>query len=310
MKLRHILYSACVLSVSCMCYAQVPDRNLCLNLLQQAETSPNPTLYSQCGFDDEKTAMEVWAPLARENKLAHALYEICMRHPKHPDSNRFCAEAAKLGDGSAVAWAGDIYYKKNDIPKAMSYYNYALQRGGLTEDLQGQIITNLAVLYANPESPYHDAEQSVPLLQQAASKNSALANNILGYMTFFGENGVKKDSKEAFANFWRAILLGCPAAEENLGFLQLVEHKQLDPSDAKKAMSSRLFSCDASADKTVILGGTTVNVYHLSFTPQECSDINYYAERLIDSSRQFTGKKECAFSNDMAKIINFFKPGK
>ena len=287
-------------------YAQNLTMQQCLPLLQQAELDPNPSIYDQCGFNDMNKATLEWAPVLEENKIAHALYEICVRHPKHPQAQRYCMLAAKLGDGPAVAWAGDLYYQKDQIPKAMSYYNYALQRGGLPLEREGQIITQLATLYAHPNSPYYNPQEAIPLFKKAAKQRSAIANNIMGYFTFAGLYGVPQNDKDAFAYFWRAILLGCPAAEENLGLFQLATQQgQLDKKTVLNLMSQRIFSCEASKEPSLTVGETTVNLYHLTFTPQECDDLNYYAERLIDTNLPFTGKDKCAFSKDMSQISQF-----
>ena len=42
-----------------------------------------------------------------------------------------------------------------------------------------------------------------------------------------------------------------------------------------------------------------VEPYHLTFTPSECADLLYYAERLVDTKLPFTGKKECGFSGEL-----------
>lgn len=42
-----------------------------------------------------------------------------------------------------------------------------------------------------------------------------------------------------------------------------------------------------------------IKPYHFTFTPSECSDLLYYAERLVDTNLPFTGKKECGFSGEM-----------
>ena len=287
--------------------AQTLSKQECLPLLQQAELEPNPSVYDRCGFNDMNIATLEWAPILEENKIAHALYEICVRHPKHTYAKQYCMLAAKLGDGPAVAWAGDIYYEKDQIPKAISYYNYALQRGGLPLEREGEIITRLALLYAHPNSTYYDPNEAIPLLKKAAKQRSAIANNIMGYFTFAGLYGVPQDDKEAFAYFWRAILLGCPAAEENLGLFQLVtQQKELDKNIALNLMSQRIFSCEASQETDVTVDDTTISLYHLNFTPQECADLNYYAERLIDTNLPFTGKEKCAFSKDMGQISQFF----
>ena len=289
--------------------AQTMSLDQCFPLIQQAETNPDSTVYDQCGFNVLSTAISTWVPVAQQHKFAHALYEICTRHPTYPQSATYCMEAAKLGDGPAVAWAGDFYFKENQIPKAMSYYNYALQRGGLTSEREGQILANLGYLYAKPDSAYYNESQAVPLLKRAAQQRSALANNIMGFLTYWGKYGIKPNSKEAFAYFWRAILLGCPAAEENIGFFHLLHQNQLSREIAIDAMSQRMFSCEASADQDIVISGETgdltINLYHLSFTPEECADINYYAERLVDSRLPFTGKEKCGFSGDMSQITTY-----
>lgn len=38
----------------------------------------------------------------------------------------------------------------------------------------------------------------------------------------------------------------------------------------------------------------TIKPYLITFTPQECEDILYYAEKLVDTKRDYFGKKECA----------------
>ncbi|MBP5343538.1 MAG: sel1 repeat family protein [Alphaproteobacteria bacterium] len=286
--------------------AQTLSMEQCLPLLQRAELEPNPAIYDQCGFNDVTIATTQWPPILEENKVAHALYEICVRHPKQPQSQAYCMMAAKLGDGPAVAWAGDIYFKKNQIPKAISYYNYALQRGGLPIERESQIITQMALLYVRPDSPYYNPTEAIPLLQKASQQRSALANNMMGYFTFAGLYGIPQDDKEAFTYFWRAILLGCPAAEENLGLFQLAtQQKELDKKTALNLMSQRIFSCEASKKKELTVGDLTIKLYHLSFTPQECADLNYYAERLIDTNLPFTGKDKCAFSKDLSQISQF-----
>jgi len=309
MPFKRLMIFIFLLTSTTFVQAQTLSMQECLPLLQEAELKPDPTIYDQCGFNDVNKAIIEWPAVLEQNKLAHALYEVCIRHPKHPQSKRFCALAAKLGDGPAVAWAGDLYYKKDQIPKAMSYYNYALQRGGIPIEQEGQIITKLGLLYAHPNSAYYDPANAVPLLKKAALKRSALANNVMGYFTFAGLYGIEKDEKEAFSYFWRAILLGCPAAQENLGLFQLVtKKKELDLKTALDLMSQRSFSCDASKADKVEVSDLVINLYHMSFSQEECADINYYAERLVDTNLPFVGKKECSFSRDMQQINQFLNP--
>jgi hypothetical protein len=48
-----------------------------------------------------------------------------------------------------------------------------------------------------------------------------------------------------------------------------------------------------------------IRPYRLTFTKQECADINYYASKLIDTSLPYVGKKECSGGtvDDKAKIL-------
>ena len=54
-------------------------------------------------------------------------------------------------------------------------------------------------------------------------------------------------------------------------------------------------------DKLNTVKTKTIKPYRLTFSTHECSDILYYAERLVDTNLPFTGKEECKFSADMDK---------
>lgn len=46
--------------------------------------------------------------------------------------------------------------------------------------------------------------------------------------------------------------------------------------------------------ETALENQVAIKPYLITFTPQECSNILYYAERLVDTRRDYFGKKECA----------------
>ena len=44
------------------------------------------------------------------------------------------------------------------------------------------------------------------------------------------------------------------------------------------------------------IAGDSVHIkpYHLTFTPQECENITYYAKALLEENMPYVGQKECA----------------
>ena len=119
----------------------------------------------------------------------------------------------------------------------------------------------------------------------------------MGALTLFGLDGAQQNAAEAFKYYWRAILLGCPAAEENLGFFLLAKNNKIDIKTLIQELKSRTYSCDPVPETSL-----AYPPYHLTYTPQQCADINYYAQRLVDTSLPFKGKEECAYSSDMSDM--------
>ena len=299
MTIRNTVLSVMMLTLALPVGAQFDqDVDSCEPLIEAAEQNANPTIYTECGFDDIQTAMIHWANLAVEKEWKNALYELYIRHPDYPGIKGLLYKAAELGHSAALMKVGDEQFDAGKIPQAMRYYNAAI-RGDLSEADQGKITGRLALLYADPNSPHYDSQKAVPLLQKAALQRHALSNNIMGVLSLFGMYGVKQNAEESFKYLWRAILLGCPAAEENLGLFQLARQKKIDIATARTEMTKRMFSCDKVEDTAGI------KPYHLTFTAQECAAINYYAERLVDTSLPFTGHEECAYSADMGQIADF-----
>ena len=289
------------LSVFCFICGVYAAENVdpCQSQVIAAEQEPNDSVYVNCGFNDYKLALGKWAPLAEKNNWRRALYEIYQRNTSYTVTKKYLYQSAQLGYTPAVVLVGDEFFEQGKIPEAMKYYNVAI-RGDLDETTKGKITGRVAFLYANPNSPYHDVKKAIPLLTKASLQRDALSNNIMGALSLANEGVVAYNAEEAFKYFWRAILLGCPAAEENVGFLMLAKDHKIDNGAMKQEIAARTYSCDSVAK-------TSVNypLYHLTFTQQQCADINYYAERLVDTSLPFTGKKECAFSADMGALTDF-----
>jgi len=271
----------------------------CQNLVLESETEYDVTTYDDCGFNDLRTAIAYWAPLAEQHKWGNALYEIYKRHADYPNIKHYLYEAAQFRQADALVLVGHELFDQGKVAEAMRYYNVAIH-GDLNEETQGAITGRLAMLYVNPNTAYYDIDKALPLLQKAALQRQAQPNNVLGVLSLFGMGGIPQNAEESFKYFWRAILLGCPAAEENLGFFLLAKDKKINTATLKDEMLARAYSCDP-VEKT----STEYPPYHLTFNPQQCADLNYYAQRLVDTSLPFTGKKECAFSADMGQMAEF-----
>jgi len=301
MKLSYLFTFCSAVLVSLSASAQSAyELDSCQALVAASEEEYNEAIYKECGFQDLKTAIAYWAPLAVKNEWRTALYEIYRYQSSYPTTREYLAKSAQLGYAPALIGMGDGLFEQGKIPEAMRYYNVAIRSDDLTEEDQGKVTGRLGVLYADPSSPYFDIKKALPLLQKSALQRQPLPNNILGSLSLFGGGGLPQNAEEAFKYFWRAVLLGCPAAEENLGFFLMAKDRYINNNTLQKEILARTFSCNAVPE-------TSINQppYHLTFTTQQCADLNYYAQRLVDTSLPFTGKEECAFSSDMGQMADF-----
>ena len=391
--------------LSCVCFMALPAlaQNFSLNLecqeaVRAGESIRNDDIYSACGFDDRQKAMGEWTLWAEREKAGQALYEICIRHK---GAESYCQKAVQLGNGSALLREANKLYEQTDYTGAAGLYTKALSSPLLNDFEKGDIAQKMGLLYLNPDSSYYNPAKGLPLVEKAIERRGAEANNLMGVYALFGQQGVPQNAEESFKYFWRAILLGCPAAEENLGLWHLARQKKIDNKTALAEMSKRMFSCvapefvapqelqkntcncpevaireemakrdpyrlveisgkkatllDKEGQKNVVEVGTvlpngmkvteirtkaviltsgnarlpinlapvddcpelcknqkslaqtrakTIKPYRLTFTPKECADILYYAERLVDTNLPFTGKTECSFSADMDKTTD------
>ncbi len=370
-----------------------PSISQCEEMLVRAETEADETVYDICGFGNEVRAWNTWAPFASSRHLKKSLFELCRRYPNHVYHDIYCDKAAQLGYAPALMEMGFLALKSDDVSKAQQYFSEALKTGQLNPEDSARISLALGKLYTTENGSHYQPEVGLALLSVAAQARSAEANNILGYYYFSGRHGLKQNLQESLFSFWRAILLGCPAAEENLGAFHLARKKQVSEMDALSYIAPQAFTCEPAVKKampgatmrpdcpcdeirqkdatfkskkylyitynpeetsalvrdlqgkeyvvkigTFLPDGsfvseihpralalqldnsrTLINRYHsgecvpyclqppkiapkqvyissyrLRFTPQECADITYYADKLVDTSLPYTGKEECA----------------
>ena len=364
----------------------------CKKKVEQAETTNDLSVYDSCGFNDVKVAWDEWAGLASQKKYKKAQYQLCARWPSHPYSDMYCEKSANLGYAPAIIEQGHRLMEKGLDETAITYYARALQTQNLTDEQEGQVAEQLALYYLDEKSKGYAPSKAVMFFTEAAKKRSALANNALGYLFYTGELGGPANDEMAFKSFWRAILLGCTAAEENLGVFHLARLQQIDRPTAIYHMKQVAFTCEGISEKpqvalvrplgcgceamadqmekykdkpyylveisgqkatlkdkkgavivvekgnktaqdyhvlevrktAVILGkegnrvilnltadwecidycqkmkedgvqsDVHIRPYRLTFTPQECQDLMYYAPQLVDTTKPFVGQRECA----------------
>ncbi len=380
----------------------------CPVLLEQAEKEEirdvNP--YDFCGFGDENLVWSKWAPYASQHQLKKALYEICIRYPKHVYHDIYCEKSAQLGYGPALALKAESLLEKGESETGLKWATQAIETKELSVEQTGHLLETIGFYYLKNDNPKYRA-----YFEQAALRRSALANHILSVIIYGESEQNKANEKMAFQLIWRAILLGCPNAEENLGLFHLARQKKIPFETAFRIMQDKMNSCDAlpieekKADSTdesfyecrcktaienekrfrekpyllmriegeqamlkdasgqeyqvsvkdnlpeqgivaeirksaviltypndrVILNlykpdkcaafceknkieenltpeemqkrlmgdvGIRIQPYRLSFTPQECETLLYYAPELVDTSLPFVGKEECMKKED------------
>ncbi len=223
----------------------------CLTLLMVAEETPDAdmSVYDTCGFNNEKIAWSQWAGLASEKKMKKALFQLCDRYPDHMYGSLYCRKSAQLGYGPALAAVGHLDMEMGNVQAAMRFYEQALGTHDLTAEQESAIAERMGIYYLTPNTPQYDPEKAMAFLDKATGGRSALANNVMGYVSFTGSYGYGVHYKKAFEYFWRAILLGCPAAEENLGLFHLVRQEKIDVETATRHMERNLLSCTVAKPK-------------------------------------------------------------
>ena len=363
----------------------------CEQLLLASEEQADAKIYEDCDFGNEVKAWEYWAPFVSAHNMKRAIFELCKRYPDHPYGPLYCDKALQLNFGPALVERGIKSLKNGQTTEALSYFNQALKTNDLSDSEIKSLTETLGIIYLTPDTPEYNPQSGLALLTKASRERSAVANNALGYLIYSGRSGVKANDPKALEYLWRAALLGCPAAEENLGAFHLARQEKISRDDAVYYMSLQAFTCepfdknisvdlsvsgcpcpdileketflqsqpylylnlqdgkalikDKDGNKQLISQGdflsnntivqeikgnlitlkqgdkkvfinryhvgrcvdaclkqaqqpqqrqpVGIRPYHFSFTQQECADILYYANKLVDTNSDYVGKKEC-----------------
>lgn len=218
------------------------DFEKCETQLMQLEESTdivdNVALYDACGFTNEQVVWSKWAPYASRKLARKMLYEICYRYPNHTYHQMYCDKAFQSGYGPSVAYKAIKLLKQNNGDLGLRVASVAAESGELNLVQSGALSEAIAVYYLKQNN-----ERFKDYLQLATTQRSALANHISGVLLYLSSDGTLESSRQAFDHIWRAILLDCTAAQENLGLFHLVLQKKIDIKLAKEMMKKNMFSC-------------------------------------------------------------------
>ncbi len=219
----------------------------CEQQLLDLEKSPegiDESVYDSCGFNDSVVVWTKWAPLAAQKNARKMLYEVCRRYPDHMYHEMYCQKAYFTKYGPSLAYQAEQLLKKEKINEALQKAADAINTQEMTTRQEGNLLGAFAVYYLKKND---DRYQSY--LREATERYSAIANHISGVIAYQDASDPDKDAQIAFKYIWRAILLGCPAAEENLGLFHLVKQNKIDFQTGKNKMRENMFSCEGSATK-------------------------------------------------------------
>ncbi len=240
------ILSIITMSTSAVLADTIIDFDSCAKLISSAEknTHQDTNVYTQCGFDNENYVWETWAAYVSQKNHKKALFEICVRHPNHMYHNIYCEKSAQLGYGPALAYKAEKLLEQNNFQTAVKFANQAIKTNELNEEQYGRLLEKVGVHLFQQNNP-----QFQTYLEEAALKQSALANHMLSIIHFKNDNKTEENKKISFQYMWRAILLSCPNAEENLGLFHLERQKKIPYETAVQMMHQKINSCTSTTDR-------------------------------------------------------------
>lgn len=254
--MKHILLS-CLFLVSMVYQAQgavlsSSDKANCQKLLKLAEEKQVDSVYEYCGFDDETIAWYEWAPFVSASGYKKALYELCQRYPEHDYAELYCQKSADLNYPPAFFALAKKAYARGEMNLYENYLNTVIQLNDIKDKTLLTTESDLASRHAYEAlaKVYYDKadissrEKALQYLQIAADAGSVSAAHTLGVALFWNKDAQQQALSEKY--LWKAILMGCPAAEENLGLMNYLKQGRLYQQDASAEIGKRLFTCQPS----------------------------------------------------------------
>lgn len=263
--MRIFLYILCGVVMASSVMAQTAstkarvDRDKCESLMYVAERKEMDWVYTACGFDDETDAWHNWAPFLTKNNYRKGMYMLCKKYPTHEYSALYCKKAADAGYVPAV------YESAQDDRRAGNYRSYIekLQKIADNNSLYGKMVLKtaeeetalkayqeLGFAYLKGAMVERNFNKAYEYLKTAADLGSVEAAHAVAVTLYWGGNDEQKALADKY--WWKAMMQGCPAAEETYGILGQYLKQQMPTQTAKERMEEKMYSCTASVQKTGI----------------------------------------------------------
>ena len=248
--LKTSLFFVCLLPLKNLLAQESQNAEIsCMQIIEKLETGEltDETLYDKCGFHNKELAWNKWAGIVSEKKFKRAIFELCVRYPKHEYHERYCQKAIDLNHAPALIYKGKQFIEKNEFQQGYEYFRRALDTNTLTEKDEADILETLGVYYFKNKD-----EKAWAYLENASKKNSALANTIIGYNYIVRHNDNMTNERTGVEYLWRAILKGCTTAEEIYGLYKLAKQEQISFEKAEFEMRKQIYSCTPVVEQSNI----------------------------------------------------------
>lgn len=232
----------------------------CEKLIILAENKDMDWVYRACGFQDKKKIENKWELFARRSNLKKALFNICLQDINNDFYFLNCRKAADLGSREALKFMADRQYDNGYYKEAYDLYlkavsgNELLKRGFILSSEDKLVIDSyyrLAVILLQGEGidrpPEETEKEAFNHLQNAVRFGHKEASKIYGLYTLLGLSGQHpKDITEGQRYLFRAVLKGCPLAQEALAYPYLIKAQKITSEELADRLSDSLFTCSAS----------------------------------------------------------------
>ncbi len=241
---KSLLAVVCLIPFSCL--AEDVQTLPCENIFEKLETGElnDNSLYDKCGFSNEELVWNKWAGYVSQKKMRRAIFEICKRFPNHEYNTLYCDKAIALQYPPALIYAGEKAIDQNDYQTGYDYLTRALETKELSIEEEGKLLEILGVYYLKNAD-----KRAQTYLETAAQKDSALANTLMGINYYAKKNERLGNDEIAFDYFWKAVLIGCKKAEENIGLYQLEKQGKITYERALSDMKKNMYSCAETKEK-------------------------------------------------------------
>ena len=237
------------LFASVSAFAQTDE--VCLKLLEMAESKESQAVYDECLFKDKEQAWTKWAPLLSQNQYKRAMFELSKHYPDHEYAGLYLKKSADLGYVPALYAQAEQNFNQDNASEGVRllekivaenpWPNTKFVAQTQTDEAVLKAYALLGLSYFSGNGVGRYLNSAIAFLSVAAGMDDPVAANVLGVALW--ERGYPSDDVNGERSFWKAALKGCPAAEENLSILSLYKSGRLKKDIVLDGLRKRALSC-------------------------------------------------------------------